>query len=101
MAIGGGVNMRWHLVFWLCSALIGCAYFDSWEESNGGAVGRPWEEIAKLWGPEDQTWIRDDGKTIYRYHLKRLDPSCVHYWVVDEQGVIVDFYYDGYCRPIG
>lgn len=85
----------------LTTWLAGCAYFVSWEESNRGAIGHPVEEIAKLWGPPDQKWTREDGKTIHKYHLKKLDPSCIHYWVVDEQGIITDFYYDGYCRPIG
>lgn len=78
-----------------------CAYFESWDHANAGAIGDPIRNIVLIWGPPDHKWQREDGFTIYEYHLKKLDPSCFHYWVVNPQGTIVDFYYKGYCRPIG
>lgn len=84
------------LLIWLT----GCAFFVSWDESNRSSVGQPIETITKLWGEPNQTWKRKDGKTVYKYHLKNLDPSCTHYWVIDKQGIIENFYHEGNCRPV-
>ncbi len=78
-----------------------CSYFVSWEDANKNVIGHSIDEIIKLEGEANRVWKREDGMTIYRYDLKKLDPSCVHYWVVNDKKVIVDFYYEGYCRPIG
>ena len=90
------------MVGFVCAALLAaCSYFVSWEEANKSAIGHPIEEIVNLEGPPEKIWQRDDGLTVYKYHLKKLDPSCYHYWIVNDKKVIVDFYYDGFCRPIG
>lgn len=78
-----------------------CSLFTSWSDVMNTWVGDPIERITSLWGPPARVWTREDGMTIYRYDLKKLDPSCVHYWVVNDQKLIVNFYYEGYCRPIG
>jgi len=83
------------------TVVAGCAYFTSWGDVMGRWVGEPISSITDLWGPPDQTWTREDGKTVYKYHQQQVDPSCYHYWVVDENGVIADFDYEGYCRPVG
>jgi hypothetical protein len=85
------------VVIWVA----GCAYFTSLDDLGRSWLGAPIGKIMELWGAPDETWQRKDGKKIYKYHAKDIDPSCIHYWVVDEQGIIVDFYYEGYCRPIG
>jgi len=58
-------------------------------------------DIQKTWGQPDRIDALGDGNKEYKYHLKKLDPSCVHYWIVDPQGIIVDYRYEGRCRPIG
>jgi hypothetical protein len=78
-----------------------CSLFTSWSDVMMGWVGHPVEEITELWGPPEKLWVREDGKSIYKYHAKDIDPSCFHYWIVNDQKVIVDFYYEGYCRPVG
>lgn len=65
-------------------------------------VGNPIEEIENSWGDElDEITSRPDGQKEYKYHLKKLDPSCIHYWVVNQRGIITGYRYQGYCRPIG
>ncbi len=87
---------RWFTVF---VALTSCSYFVSWADVNQRAVGHSIQEIIDLWGSPNMI-SGQETKKIYRYDLKKLDPTCVHYWIVNEEGVIVDFYYEGYCRPI-
>lgn len=92
---------RW-FIFGLFSVLmVGCSYFVSWDESVSGGVGRPMADVQRTWGDPDRIKKLGDGNTEYQYHLKKLDPSCIHYWIVDPQGVIVDYRYEGRCRPIG
>ncbi len=78
----------------------GCIYFTSWDELGQGWVGRDISEITNLWGEPD-TVTKENRHDIYRYHLKDLDPSCIHFWIVDKNGVIKGFRYEGYCSPIG
>lgn len=85
----------------ILSLLAGCSYFVSWDESVSGGIGRPMIDIQKTWGQPDRIDALGDGNKEYKYHLKKLDPSCVHYWIVDPQGIIVDYRYEGRCRPIG
>lgn len=89
------------LSFTALMLITGCAYFTSWNDVMGGWIGKPISRIEKLWGPADETRTRADGNKVYKYHLEDLDPSCVHYWIVNSEGTIVDFYDDGYCRPVG
>jgi hypothetical protein len=81
--------------------MVGCSYFVSWDHANKGAIGHSIDEIIKVEGYPNQTWTRDDGMTIYKYDLWRLDPSCVQYWIVDAGKLIVGSYHEGHCRPIG
>ena len=82
-------------------SITGCSYFVSWDEAVGGGVGRPMADIEKTWGKPDQIDTLGDGNTVYKYHLKKLDPTCIHYWIVNPQGIIVNYRYEGRCRPIG
>lgn len=86
--------------FILFVLLLGCSYFVSWEESVEGGVGRPIDDIIETWGAPESIKEYEDGRKRYKYHLNKLDPSCIHYWIVRE-GLIVDFEYEGYCRPVG
>lgn len=88
--------LRWLAVL---TVLTGCSYFVSWNDVSKPLIGHPIHEITELWGQPDGV-LEQGTKKIYRYDLKKLDPSCIHYWVVDEKGTIIDFYYKGYCRPI-
>lgn len=81
--------------------LSGCSYFVTWEQSVEGGVGRPVDDIIKTWGKPDSIKKDNNGNSIYKYHLKKLDPSCIHYWIVGDNGIIIDFYYEGNCSPIG
>ena len=82
-------------------AVTGCSYFVSWDESVRGGVGRPFEDIKKTWGEPDSAKTIDSNSTEYMYHLKKLDPSCFHWWQVDKNGIIEGYRYKGRCRPIG
>ena len=90
-----------NLLFLFIILLSGCFYFVSWDESVQGGVGRPMENIKKIWGNPDEITSLPDGQKEYKYHLKKLDPSCFHYWIVNEEGIITGYRYTGYCRPIG
>lgn len=93
----------WIRVAFFASLIIfgGCSYFVSWDQANRSSIGQPIDRIINLSGKPDDVWKREDGMTIYKYHLKKVDPSCVHYWIVNDQKLIVDFYYEGACHPIG
>lgn len=78
-----------------------CAYFVSWNDVMDSWIGHDIEEIVNLWGAPDKIIENDKGQKEYKYHRERVDPSCIHYWVVDESGVIVGGHYEGRCRPIG
>lgn len=67
----------------------------------GTWVGSDIKRIEELWGSPLAKTTRADGFDIYKYHREAVDPSCFHYWVVDQEGTIVDFYHEGYCRPVG
>ena len=79
----------------------GCAFLNTWDDVMHTWIGADIARITNLWGEPRGIWTREDGMTIYKYELKKLDPSCVHYWVVSKEKIIVDFYYEGYCRPVG
>ncbi len=93
----------WRLVVTLAATLLlaGCVYFTSWNDVMKGWVGHPIAEIVKLEGPPDAITPLSDGNKEYKYWLKKVDPSCIHYWIVNPQGVITGFHYEGRCRPIG
>ena len=81
--------------------LFGCSYFVSWDDLGNSWVGHPIEEIIDLWGKPDQVITTGNGQREYKYHRRQVDPSCVHYWIVNSQDVITGFHYEGRCRPIG
>ena len=93
--------MRLSILGMVLVFVAGCSYFVTWDESVKGGVGRPVIDIQKIWGKPDAINELSNGGKEYKYHLKKLDPSCVHYWIVDPQGIIVDYHYEGRCRPIG
>jgi hypothetical protein len=86
---------------WAVVVLSGCALFTSWDDLARGWTGKNISRITALWGEPDRITKLDDGIREYEYHLKKLDPSCFHYWLVNSEGVITGYRYKGYCRPIG
>lgn len=80
---------------------IGCSYFVSWDEKSERSLGRPIHNYIRLNGSPDSINPLPNGNKEYKYHLKKLDPTCIHYWIVNPQGIIVDYRYEGRCRPIG
>lgn len=78
-----------------------CSYFVSWDDAVKGGVGRSIDSIIKLDGPPTAIIPLSNGGKEYKYHLKKIDPSCIHYWIVNPQGVITGFHYEGRCRPVG
>jgi len=64
-------------------------------------VGSDIKEIENLWGPPTSIVKRSEGEAVYQYHRTEVDPSCVHYWIVGDDGIITGFFHEGYCRPIG
>jgi len=78
-----------------------CSLFTSWSDVMETWVGGDIEKIEALWGPPLDKASKEDGSTIYKYHREKFDSSCFHYWIVNEEGIITDFNYEGNCRPIG
>lgn len=93
-------NIYLLIVVILCA---GCSYFVSWDDVSKPFIGDPHSSITKFksWKNPDEIKTLPDGQKEYKYHLKKLDPSCVHYWIVDKEGIITGYHYTGYCRPIG
>ena len=83
--------------------LAGCSYFVSWDDLSLNYIGQPIskDENFESWKTPDEVRTLPGGKKEYKYHLKKLDPSCIHYWIVNPQGIIVNYRYEGRCRPIG
>ncbi len=80
--------------------LTGCSYFVSWDQSVEGGIGRSIIDIQKTWQLPDKIRVLPNGNKEYKYHLKKLDPSCIHYWIVNPQGIIVDYHYKGRCEAV-
>ena len=80
-----------------------CSYFVSWNDISEPLIGHPFQEITEFesWRQPDEVKTLPNGDKEYKYHLKKIDPSCIHYWVVDPQGIIRGYHYEGRCRPIG
>ena len=89
-----------YLVFLIVFLLGGCRLFFSWDDASKTWVGEPISRFEQQEGPPDRVSKNDDGTTTYKYHLEGIDPSCVQYWVVNTQGIIVDYRYEGHCGPI-
>jgi len=89
----------------VCTAVVhicgGCAYFVSWSDFSKSWLGHPISKFIKLNGEPTSVTLVGDGDSEYRFDLEKLDPSCVHWWLVNKEGVVVGYRYDGYCRPIG
>lgn len=79
----------------------GCALFKSYDDAMQSWVGKDFEEIQLIWGAPHSGMRSADGETVYQYHREQIDPSCFHYWIVDQHEVIKDFYYEGECRSRG
>lgn len=85
-------------------ALVGlaaCSWFVSWEDAADGGVGRHIQSLIDLDGPPTAIIQLPSGYKEYRYDFRKIDPSCVHFWLVDPNGIVVDYRYEGRCRPIG
>ena len=70
-------------------------FFSSWDDLGESWVGDEISEITTVWGEPDKIEMRDDEVKAYIYHLKKIDPTCVHTWFVNQQGVIVEYEYEG------
>jgi hypothetical protein len=86
------------VVVYICG---GCAYFVSWNDMSKSWLGQPISKFIKLNGEPTSVTVVGNGDSEYRFDLKKLDPSCIHWWLVNKEGVIVGHRHDGYCRPIG
>ena len=84
----------------ILASLVGCSYFVSWNDLGESWIGNDIDKIVDLWGAPDEVGTMDNGLSEYKYSLKNLDPSCVHYWIVDQGGTITGFHYEGRCSPI-
>ena len=91
------------IIYFLLAVILftGCSYFVSWDDKSKTLIGEPITLYSDLNGPPDEIKTLPDGQKEYKYHLKKLDPSCVHYWIVDKKGIIMGYRYTGYCRPVG
>ncbi len=81
--------------------LTACSCFVSWDESVRGGVGRSIIDIQKTWGNPYRIKTLENGNKEYKYYLKKLDTTCIHVWIVDPDGTILDYRYEGRCRPVG
>lgn len=88
-------------IAFLTILLTSCSYFVSWDEKSQMLIERPIEVYTRLNGQPDEIKELSNGNKEYKYWLKELDPSCIHYWIVNPEGIIVDYRYEGRCRPIG
>lgn len=93
--------VKLYVVTMIIVLLAGCSYFVSWDEAVRGVVGRPIGSFIKSYGPPNAIIPLPSGSNEYKYHMKKIDSSCVHYWVVNPKGVITGYRYTGRCRPIG
>jgi len=93
--------MRNIYIFVVVILFAGCSYLSSWDDKSKVLIGEPITLYTNLNGQPDEIIERSDGQKEYKYHLKKLDPSCVHYWIVNQEGIITGYRYTGYCRPIG
>ncbi len=82
------------------SLMVGCSYFVSWEDNHDAWIGYPIGDYIKHNGPPDEIKNLDNGKKEYKYWLKRIDPSCIHYWIIDSKGIITGYHYEGSCGVI-
>lgn len=80
--------------------LTSCSYFVSWDDLSKKYLNRPVFEF-ETWQNPDEVKNLPNGNKEYKYNLKKLDPTCIHYWIVSPQGIVVDYHYEGRCRPIG
>lgn len=78
-----------------------CAHFVSWDDSSKSWVGQPISKFAKLNGSATEVVPQGRGESEYRYDLPKLGSGCVHWWHVNNEGVIVGYRYQGSCRVIG
>lgn len=81
--------------------LSSCVFFASWDSMSKSWVGRPVERFIQLNGAPATVERQGPDLTVYRFDLPKIHSSCVHYWLVNDAGVIVDYRYTGWCRPIG
>lgn len=80
--------------------LVACTYFSSWNGLGNSWVGSQINEILELWGQPDEIISGENNEKEYKYRLPKIDPSCIHYWMVNNQGTIVGFHYQGRCDPV-
>ena len=85
----------------LCFLTVSCAFLMSWDDKSELMVGQPSSIYVDRNGPPDEVKELPDGTRELKYYLKGVDPSCIHYWIVDSHDTIVDYRYSGNCRPIG
>lgn len=83
------------------SAVVSCSYFVSWDTASASWIGRPVSEFIVLNGKPVNVQKSAQGFEEYKFELRKLDPSCIHYWMVNEVGVIISYRYEGRCRVIG
>ncbi len=92
---------RFNVITLIYAVLAGCSYFVTWDETVIGGVGRPMNDLQKRWGAPNEIRNLRNGNKEYKYWLKKIDQTCIHYWIVDSNGIIKDYRYQGRCRPIG
>lgn len=84
-----------------CMAILcGCALFTSWDDVTNTWIGSPIARLQAAHGSPSKVTPLPDGQSEYRYDLKKLDPSCVQYWVINAEGIIVGQRHTGYCSPV-
>jgi hypothetical protein len=96
-------SLFWPFLTTLTGSLLaaGCAYFVSWHDLSKSWVGHPIARFVSVNGEPSSITPLADGDEEYRFDLRKLDPSCVHWWKVDKEGTIVGYRFQGRCRPVG
>jgi hypothetical protein len=87
--------------FGIALSLAGCIYFVSWDDVSQPWVGKPISDYIALYGSPAEVRQVDPLMLEYKFNLPKIDPGCVHYWLVNQSGIITSFHHKGYCRPIG
>jgi hypothetical protein len=61
--------------------------------------GRPAAVLVKEWGRPTSIKQLEERRLEYRYPRSDISPSCVHFWIMNEQNFVVGHRYEGECRP--
>lgn len=60
--------------------------------------GHPATELVKAWGPPKSIVKLEERRLEYKYPRPDIDPSCIHFWLMNRQGYVIAHRYEGRCE---